>query len=74
LDGARPQRDNQVYAADEQQRPVDGEAQNVAGLVEVVRARDADGQWPVERGEVGSGVAGGSGAFYALDEAGVVSI
>lgn len=60
-----------MQAADEQQGPVDGEAQDVAGVVEVVGLRGAGGERPVQGGEAGGGVAQGGGAVEALDEAGV---
>lgn len=69
LDDAGPQGDDQVDAADEQQGPVDGEAQDVRGAVEVEGLRGAGGEGPVERGEGGGCVAEGGGAVEALDEA-----
>jgi hypothetical protein len=58
-----------VYSSDEYEGPVDGEAHNVAGLVEIEGARRADRERPVERGEIGGGVAWGHGALDACDEA-----
>lgn len=47
LDDACPQRDDQVDAADEQEGPVDGEAQDVARVVEVEGLRGAGRERPV---------------------------
>lgn len=46
-----------MYAADEQKRPVHGEAHNVARLVEIVGAGGTDGERPIEGGEAGRLVA-----------------
>jgi len=66
---AGPQCNNQVYTADEQQGPVHGEAEDVAGSVEVVRCGGANGKRPIEGREVWCCVAQGNGALCALDEA-----
>jgi hypothetical protein len=58
LDNAGPERDDEMYAANEQQGPVDSEAENVARVVEVVGRGGAGGERPVERGEDGGDVAG----------------
>jgi hypothetical protein len=74
LDDARPQRDDQVDAADQQEGPVDGEAQDVAWVVEVEGLRGAWWEWPVQGGEDGGCVAQRGGAVEALDEAGGLSV
>lgn len=56
-------------AADQQKRPVDGETQDVARVVEVEGLRCAGWEGPVERGEGGGCVAQWGGAIEALDEA-----
>lgn len=66
---ARPQADDEVDAANEQQSPVDGEAQDVTRVVQVVGLCGAGGQGPVQRGEYGGRVARRGGAVEALDEA-----
>src|SRR5690349_12686683 len=56
LDYARPERCNQMYTADKEKRPVHGEAQDVARIVEVERLRRAWWERPVERREGRGGV------------------
>lgn len=69
LNDAGPQGDDEVNAADEEQGPVDGEAQDVRWVVEVEGGGGAAGQGPVERGEGGGGVVERGCAGEALDEA-----
>jgi hypothetical protein len=58
-----------VYPTVEKQCPVDGEAHDVAGVVEVEGLIGAEGKWPVEGGEVWGFVTEGGNAVDALDEA-----
>jgi hypothetical protein len=70
LHDARPQADDEVDAANKQQGPVDGEAQDVARIVQVVGLGSAGRQGPVQRRELGGRVARWGSAVEALDEAG----
>jgi hypothetical protein len=61
-----------VYAADEEKRPVYGEADDVTGVVEVVRACGADWERPVEGGKAGGLIPCGRGRVDALNKAGAM--
>ena len=63
-----------MYATDEQQRPVDGEAQDIRRIVEVERLCCVRRKRPVEGREDGSCVAQRYGAVEALNEAGEVLV
>ena len=58
-----------MNAADEKEGPVDGKAQDIAGVVEIEGLCGAAWERPVEGGEDGSCVAQWGGAVEALNEA-----